>query len=246
MSNVIASPTKEYHSYTPTNEVWGVYRNHPVCLSVRLSVCLSRVNLALAITFELKEIKLSYYTCVFLVTSPFSQYQKCWPYDLDLDFLTFFWKNLNLRFNIPKEMGISCVYSLWQDLSVGTKTFDPVTLTLTFDLLLKKLILAFTFVPKEIGLSYYSWIFIVARPFCPYQHFLFCDLDLNFDLVLKKKVNLGIYFWISEREGFHITHGYYLLQDLSVHTKIFYLMTLTNNFDLLLKKKLNLGINVWT
>ena len=63
-----------------------------VCLSVCLSICLSRVNLALAITFELKEIKLSYYTCVYLVTRPFSRYQKCWPYDLDLDFLTFFWK----------------------------------------------------------------------------------------------------------------------------------------------------------
>ena len=25
----------------PANEVWGVYRNHPVCLSVRLSVRLS-------------------------------------------------------------------------------------------------------------------------------------------------------------------------------------------------------------
>ena len=105
----------------------------------------------------------------------------------------------------------------------------------------KILILAFTFVPKEIGLSYYSWVFIVARTFCPYQHFLFCDLDLNFDLVLKKKLNLGINFW-TEREGFHITHGYYLLQDLSVHTKIFDPMTLTNNFDLLLKKNLTLAL----
>ena len=42
-------------------------------------------------------------------------------------------------------MGISCVYSLWQDLSVGTKTFDPVTLTLTFDLLLKKINLGIYF-----------------------------------------------------------------------------------------------------
>ena len=37
------------------------------------------------------------------------------------------------------------MYSLWQDLSVGTKTFDPVTLTLTFDLLLKKLNLGIYF-----------------------------------------------------------------------------------------------------
>ena len=74
MSNVIASPTKEYHSYTPINEVWG---NIGITLSVCLSVGLSRVNLALAITFELKEMKLSYYTRVFLVTRPFSRYQKC-------------------------------------------------------------------------------------------------------------------------------------------------------------------------
>ena len=40
------------------------------------SPCLSRVNLTLAITFELKEKRLSYYTCVFLVTRPFSPYQK--------------------------------------------------------------------------------------------------------------------------------------------------------------------------
>ena len=26
---------------TPANKVWGVYRNHPVCLSVCLSACLS-------------------------------------------------------------------------------------------------------------------------------------------------------------------------------------------------------------
>ena len=34
MSNVIASPTKEYHSYTPTNEVWWY-------IGITLSVCLS-------------------------------------------------------------------------------------------------------------------------------------------------------------------------------------------------------------
>ena len=88
-------------------------------------------------------------------------------------------------------MGISCVYSLWQDLSVGTKTFDPVTLTLTFNLLLKKLNLGIYFCTQR---DRAFILLIVARPFCPYQHFLFCDLDLNFDLVLKKKLNLGINF----------------------------------------------------
>ena len=68
------------------------------------------------------------------------------------------------------------MYSLWQDLSLDTKIFDFVTLTLTFDLLLKKLNIGHNFwskrdgafifhmciscdktflsIPKEIGLSY--------------------------------------------------------------------------------------------
>ena len=59
----------------PANEVWGGgYIG--ITLSVCLFVCLSRVNLTLAITFELKEIRLSYYTCVFLVTRAFSPCQK--------------------------------------------------------------------------------------------------------------------------------------------------------------------------
>ena len=120
----------------PANEVWGVYRNHPVCLSVRLFVCSSVQsklnldhnfltkwdkalilhkciscdktflsipkfltswpwpwlltyfwkNLTLAITFEPKEIGLSYFICVFLVTRPFCRYQNIWLHDLDLDF----------------------------------------------------------------------------------------------------------------------------------------------------------------
>ena len=41
------------------------------------------------------------------------------------------------------------MYSLWQDLSVRTKNFDLVTLTLTFDLLLKKLNLGYTFWTKR-------------------------------------------------------------------------------------------------
>ena len=71
-------------NYTPSKRSLGGYIG--ITLSVCLFVCLSRVNLTLAITFELKEIRLSYYTCVFLVTKPFSPYQKFWPLDLDLDF----------------------------------------------------------------------------------------------------------------------------------------------------------------
>ena len=127
------------------------------------------------------------------------------------------------------------MYSLWQDLSVDTIFFDFVTLTLTFDLLLKKLnlghnfwserdrafifhmciscgktflvtpkfltswpwpwiltyfwknlTLTITFEPKVIGLSYYTCLFPVTKPFCWYQYFWPSDLDLDFDLLLEK------------------------------------------------------------
>ena len=44
-------------------------------------------NLTLAITFETKEIGLSYLTCVFLVARPFCRYQYFWPSGLDFDLL---------------------------------------------------------------------------------------------------------------------------------------------------------------
>ena len=114
----------------PANEVWGVYRNHPVCLSVRLFVCLSKVNLTFAITFESKEIRHSYYICG----------------------------------------------SLWQDLCVRTKNFDLVTLT--FDLLSRKINLAYNFWTKR--LSYYICWSLVTRAFFLYQKFWPCDLNLDF------------------------------------------------------------------
>ena len=45
-----------------------------------------------------------------------------------------------------------------------------------------------------------------------------------------------------KRQGFYISHIYALWQDLSRHTKIFYLVTLTLKFDLLFKN-FNLGHN---
>ena len=44
----------------------------------------------------------------------------------------------------------------------------------------KNLTLAITFKPKEVGLSYFTCVFLVARPFCWNQIFLPCDLDLDF------------------------------------------------------------------
>ena len=71
-----------------------------------------------------------------------------WPW-----LLTFFWKkNLTLAITFePRETRLysTGVYSLWQDLSVHTKNFDLMTLTLTFDLLLKKLNLDHNFWTKS-------------------------------------------------------------------------------------------------
>ena len=125
--------------------------------------------------------------------------------------------------------------SFWKDLSVCTKILEFVTLTLTFDLLLKKLNLghyfwtirdrafifhmciscdktflsipkfltlwpwpwlltyfwknltsAITFEPEVIGLQYYTYLFLVTRPFCWYQYFWPSGLDLDFYLLLEK------------------------------------------------------------
>ena len=94
-----------------------------IILSVCLSVCLSRVNLTLAITFSLKEIRLSYYSCVFLVQELSLSTKKLtswpWPWHLHT-----FEKNLTLDITLnQKRCGfhIACVYCLWQDISLDTK-----------------------------------------------------------------------------------------------------------------------------
>ena len=143
--------------------------------------------------------------------------------------------------------------SLWQDLSVCTKKFDLVTLTLNFHLLFKKLnlgysfwtkrdkafilhmwvlydktflfvlkililwpwpwlliyfsknlTLAITFEPKEIGLSYYRHVSLVARPFCVYQKFWPGTLTLTLTYFWKN-LTLAITF-----EPKQIEHSYYM------------------------------------
>ena len=93
---------------------------------------------------------------------------------------------------------ISHVYFLWQDLSVYTKIFDFVTLTLTFDLLLKKLNLGNNFWPKRD--RDFTWVFLVAKRFCWKQIVLPRDLDLE------KKLNLDHNFWTkSDRALIYIS-----------------------------------------
>ena len=180
----------------------AVYRNHPVCSSVCLSVqsklnlrynfwtksdravilhmCITCCNtfllvpkiltswpwlltylwkkLTLAITFEPREIGLSDYRCVLLVPRPFySQILTSWPWPW---FLTYLWKKLYLGYTFwTKRDGVfilhmyTCVLPVERPFCLYQK-IDLVTLTLTFDLLLKKLTLTIPSEPRETGLSY--------------------------------------------------------------------------------------------
>ena len=86
----------------PANEVWGVYRNHPVCLYVRPSVQ-SKLNGNLDhnlltkgdILHKCIPCEKTFLSIPKLLTS--------WPW-----LLTYFWKNLTLTITFkPKEVGLS-------------------------------------------------------------------------------------------------------------------------------------------
>ena len=96
-------------------------------------------TLTLAITFKPEVIGLSYCTCVFLVTWPFTWYHNIGPCNLDLEVWPTFEKlTLAITFK-PEVIGfhIAQLYSLWHGLSHGTIIFGLVTLTLKFDPLVK-------------------------------------------------------------------------------------------------------------
>ena len=141
-----------YRSLYPRKPSFGVYRNHPVCLSVGPSIPLSRVNLTLNITFKPEEIGLPYYT-----------------------------------------------YSLLQDLSGGTKTFD----LYFWPTLKKKLNLGFNFWIKRDG--------AFMLPMCIPCHKTFLSVSKLLTLLpwpwllalsLKKKLNLVYNFWTKRDRAF--------------------------------------------
>ena len=69
----------------------------------------------------------------------YHQFWKMWPWPWSF---TYFWNTFNIGHNLsyPKRCGFHILHvcSLWQGLSDGTIIFERVTLTLTFELLLKK------------------------------------------------------------------------------------------------------------
>ena len=111
----------------PPQKRFGVYRNHPVCLFVYLS----RVNLTLAITFDAKEIRHSYYIFGFLETIPFCPYQK-----KKIDLVTL---ALNFDLHLKKKLNLGCNFWTKRDRAFMShmwvpfdKTFRTVPTFLTF------------------------------------------------------------------------------------------------------------------
>ena len=121
---------------------------------------------------------------------------------------------------------------------------DLVTLTLNFDVLFKNFTLAITFKSEELGLSYCVCAFLVTWPFTSFHNIWLSDLDLEVWPTFQK---LYPWPWLSNQKCycFHIAYMHSLWQDLSHHSIIFYLVTLTLKFDLLFKN-FNLGHNLWT
>jgi hypothetical protein len=86
---------------------------------------------------------------------------------------------------------------LWQDLSMGTKNFDLVTLV--FDLL-KTLTLAISFEWYILGLWYFTWENILTRPFRGYQTIWPSDLDHGCLTYFLKTLTLATSFeWYFSR-----------------------------------------------
>ena len=110
-------------------------------------------DLTLAITFEPREIGLSYYTCVLFVAWPFCWYQQFWPW-----LLTYFWKKLNLGHNFWTKGDRAFILHMCIICGL-TFMFVPKMLTLwpwpwLLTYFWKNLTLAVTFEMKEIGLLY--------------------------------------------------------------------------------------------
>ena len=99
--------------------------------------------------------------------------------------------------------------SLWQDLSVCTKNFDLYVDLVFLTYFWKNLTLAITFEPKEIGLSYYRYEFLVARPICLYQKFWSCAIDF---WPFEKNLTFAVSFEPKKKEySYYMPYGKFFL-----------------------------------
>ena len=119
---------------------------------------------------------------------------------------------------------------------MGTNIFYLVTLTLTFDLLLKNFNFGHSFLARR-GRAFILHMYIPCDNLFPWVPKFFTLWPWP---TFEKNFNLGHSFLTRKRLGFHITYVHSLWQVLFMGTKIFDQVTLTLKFDLLFKN-FNLG-----
>jgi hypothetical protein len=107
-----------------------------------------------------------------------------------------------------------------------------------FTYLSKTLTLAISFEWYVLGLWYFSWAFLLSRPFCGYHQIWLCELDLGVFKTLTMPISFVWYilgFWYFT---------WVLWKVFSKGTNWFDLVTLTFMFDLL-TENLNVGCIFW-
>ena len=139
-------------------------------------------TLTLLITFEHWMLELWYFIWIFLVIRPFRGYHYFLPCGLDLGVWPIF-ENSNLANNFWTVSARALIFHMnisWY------KTFSWVPLFFTLWLwpwslthFLKTLTLLITFEQWVLELRYFTWVFLVVRPFSGYHYFWPCDFDLG-------------------------------------------------------------------
>ena len=159
-----------------------------VTLTLNFDLLLKKLNLGHNF-WNKRDRAFIFYMCIscdktFLSIPKFSN---LWPWPW---LQTYFWKTLNLGHNFWTKRDRAFIFHMC--ISCG-KTFLLIPKFLTswpwpwlLTYFWKNLTLAITFEPKEMGLSYFTCVFLVGRPFCRYQYFWPSGLDLDFDLLLEK------------------------------------------------------------
>jgi hypothetical protein len=145
-------------------------------------------TLTLAISLEWYLLGLHYFTWVFLVTIPSHGCQLIWPCDLDHGVWPTYWK---LYFWIYLLNGMNPNFNIWRKCSLYN-SFDLVTLTLVFDLLIENYNLYYIF---WIAFTswHFIWVFFVTKPFLEYQRIWPCFPNFGVWTYLLK-FKLWLYF----------------------------------------------------
>ena len=192
--------------YPPQTKFGGVYRNHPVCLSVCPSVRLSvQSKLNLGYNFSTNRDKAFILHMLVHCDKTFLSVPKnltLWPWPW---LLTYFWKNLTLAIIFePKKIRLSyytCWFLLKRPFCPYQKNW-PVTLTLTFDLLLKKLNLGYNFWTKRDKAFILQVCIPCGKTFLSIPKILTLWPWPWLLTYFWKKFNLGYNFWTKRDKAF--------------------------------------------